>query len=87
MSGLRATQQSVVRPEMQGRFFAVTQSVLRAMAPIALAVTGYMVDAWGTRPLWFFGAAVILAIALIRRFVPAIYYIEDHPDAGHPADT
>jgi hypothetical protein len=40
-----------------------------------------MVDAWGVRPLWFFGAAVILSIALIRRFVPAIYYIEDRPDS------
>jgi DHA3 family macrolide efflux protein-like MFS transporter len=78
-SGMRATQQTVVRPEMQGRFFAVTQSVLRAMGPLTLAITSPLVDLWGPRPFWFFGAAIILAIALIRRLVPAIYHIEDQP--------
>jgi len=80
MVGIRATQQTVTRPEMQGRFFSLNQSIFRAMAPLALAVMGPLVDAWGARPLWFVGAAITLLIALLRRFVPVIYYIEDCPD-------
>ncbi len=53
------------------------------MTPLALAITSPLVDLWGARPLWFVGAAIVLAIGLIRRFTPAIYYIEDRPDVGH----
>ncbi len=87
MAGIRATSQTVVRPEMQGRYFAVTQSVNTVMAPLALVLTGPLVDLWGVRPLWYAGAVVILAIALIRRFSPAIFCIEDRPDVGHSADA
>ena len=83
MVGIRATQQTVTRPEMQGRFFSLNQSVFRAMAPLALVVMGPLVDSWGARPLWFVGAAITLVIALLRRFVPVIYSIEDQPDVGH----
>jgi len=82
-AGARATQQTVVRPEMQGRFFAVFRSIITAMAPLVLWITGPLVDLWGARPLWFVGAAITLAIALIRRFTPTIYYIEDRPDVGY----
>ena len=82
ISGLHATQQSVTRPEMQGRYFAITQSVFRVMTPLALSFTGLVVDLWGVRLLWFVCPALILAIASIRRFTPAVYYIEDRPDVG-----
>jgi DHA3 family macrolide efflux protein-like MFS transporter len=85
-AGLRATQQIVVRPEMQGRFFAVTSSVFTAMTPLALAITSPLVDLWGVRPLWFVAVAAMLTVALIRRFAPAVYYIEDRPDVGHSED-
>lgn len=85
MAGIRAMAQTVVRPEMQGRYFAVTESVNTVMAPLALALTGPLVDRWGVRPLWFAGTAIILAIALIRRFSPAIFHIEDQPDGEHTA--
>jgi DHA3 family macrolide efflux protein-like MFS transporter len=86
LAGGRATMQTVVRSEMQARFFSVNQSVNRVMVPLALALTGPLVDLWGVRPLWYVGAAIILAIALVRRFVPAVYYIEDRPDVGHSAE-
>jgi MFS family permease len=86
-AGLRATQQSVVRPEMQGRYFAVSQSVFRVMATLSLALTSPLVNLRGTRPLWFAGAAIMLAFALIRRFTPAVYDIEDRPDVEHAADA
>jgi DHA3 family macrolide efflux protein-like MFS transporter len=82
-AGLRATQQIVVRPEVQGRVFAVSQSIFTAMAPLALAIASPLVDLWGVRPLWFVNTVIVLAVALIRRFVPAVYFIEDHLDVEH----
>ena len=79
---IRAIYQSSVPAEMQGRFFAVIQSMNKTIVPVALAITGPLVDVWGTRPLWFVCAAVLLATALSRRFVPALYYIEDQPVLG-----
>ena len=71
---------------MQGRFFSILQSINRVAAPLSLAITSPLVDRWGVHPFWFVGAAALLAVALIRRFVPSIYTIEDHPDAA-PADA
>ena len=86
VSGLRATQQAVVAPEMQGRYFTINQSVFSATGPLALILTGPLADVFGVRPLWFAATAGVLLIALLRRFVPGIYYLEDHPDAGRSAD-
>ena len=85
-AGRQAAEQTVVPPEMQGRFRGVNRSVNKAMGPVALALTAPLVDLWGVRALWYFVAAIILATALIRRFVPAIYYIEDQPDVRRSAD-
>jgi DHA3 family macrolide efflux protein-like MFS transporter len=82
-AGARATRQIVVRPEVQGRVFAVWRSIFTAMAPLVLLTTSPLVDLWGVRPFWFVGSAITLAVALIQRFTPTIYYIEDRPDVGH----
>ena len=85
-SGKSATIQTVVRPEMLGRYKGINRSMNRAVVPLALALTTPIVVQWGVRALWYFCPATILATALLRRFVPAIYHIEDHPDVGEPAD-
>ena len=79
VAGLRAMQQAVVAPEMQGRYFALERSVVVAMAPIALAIAGPLADIFGVRPVWFVATAGVLVIALIRRFTRDVYYIEDQP--------
>ena len=85
-SGLKATQQAVVPPEMQGRYFNINQSVFSATGPLALIMTGPLADVFGVRPLCFAATAGVLLIALLRRFVPSIYYMEDHPEVGRSAD-
>jgi DHA3 family macrolide efflux protein-like MFS transporter len=76
-SGLKAAQQTVVAPEMQGRFFTINQSLFSAMGPLALAFASPLADTFGVRPFWFAATAGALAIALIRRLTPAIYAIEE----------
>jgi DHA3 family macrolide efflux protein-like MFS transporter len=75
-TGTRATQQAVVAPEMQGRFFAVRFSVFTALTPISLAIAGPVADAVGVRLFWFLWPAAGLLIAAIWRLVPAVYDIE-----------
>ena len=77
MTGSRATQQSTVAPEMQGRFFAVRFSAFTALTPISLAIAGPIADAFGVRLFWFLMPIVSLISAAIWRFVPEIYHIED----------
>ena len=75
--GQRAVQQSVVAPEMQGRYFALNNSLRSILGPISLAITAPLVDRWGVRPLWFAIAAIGTLVTLVRRFVPSIYHLED----------
>ena len=78
-------QQTVVAPEMQGRFFTLNQSIFSAMGPLALIAAAPLADRFGVRPFWLACAAGGLVIVLIRRFVPAIYTMEDRPDVGRSA--
>ena len=77
---LRATFQTVVSPEVQGRFFALNNSTVTAMAPLALVVAGPLADRFGVRLFWFVSTAGAFLIALIRVLTPAILYIEEQPD-------
>ncbi len=76
LSGLRATQQTVVAPEVQGRYFALHNSVFTALSPVALAMSAPIVEAFGVRPLWIAATVGALVIALIRRLTPAVYEIK-----------
>jgi DHA3 family macrolide efflux protein-like MFS transporter len=84
---IRATFQAVVSPEMQGRFFALNQSTIAAMAPLALTVAGPLADRFGVRPFWFASTVGAFTIALIRVLTPSILYIEDQPDQARRAVT
>jgi hypothetical protein len=41
-----------------------------------LTVAAPLAEAFGVHPFWFATTAVELVVVLLRRFVPAIYYIE-----------
>ena len=77
MTGMRAAQQSVVAPEMQGRFFSVQFSLFTALTPISLAIAGPIADAYGVRLFWFVMPIVGLLIAALWRLTPEIYHMED----------
>jgi zinc transporter ZupT len=69
---------------MQVRFHAINESVFNAMGPLALAGAAPLAERFSVRPFGFACAAGALLIALIRRFTPAIYFIEDRPDVVRP---
>ena len=73
----QAICQSLVAPEMQGRFFTLNDSVHQLMAPLGLGISGPLADAFGVR-VWFVLAALsCLAVALVRALIPSVLYIED----------
>ena len=82
---MRAAQQAVVAPEMQGRFFAVRFSAFTALSPISLTIAGPIADRMGVRPFWFIVPVVGMVMAYIWRFVPSIYRIEDQAKARSEA--
>ena len=79
----RAIYQSVVPPDMQGRFFTMQGSLSAAMTPLGLALGGVSATAWDVRLLWIIGGVSSFLIAAIRFVTPAIRYLEDEP--GHAA--
>lgn len=77
-----AIMQSTVAPEIQGRVFTLTISLLQLTSPISLAVAGPVSDAVGIQ-VWYLLAGVISAVLGIAGFfIPAIGNIEEN---GHTA--
>jgi DHA3 family macrolide efflux protein-like MFS transporter len=74
---LYAIYQSVVPPEMQGRFFTLNRSVVNVASPLGLAIGGPLSDAIGVRALFIVGGVATLAVALVRAFTPAIQALDD----------
>jgi len=82
----QAICQSLVPPEMQGRFFTLSDSVHQAMAPLGLGISGPLADAFGVR-LWFLLAALsCIAVALVRALIPSVLYIEDRAETEAAAN-
>ncbi len=73
-----AIMQSVVAPEMQGRFFTVIGSFSQAMAPLGLLVAGPLADAYGVQVWFLLGTVAVLAMGAIFYFTPALMNLEDH---------
>jgi DHA3 family macrolide efflux protein-like MFS transporter len=80
---LHAILQATVEPSMQGRVFTLVMSLSGGMAPIGLAVTGPLSDAFGVRTI-FLGAGVLcLSAAVAAFYIPALMNIEDGPGSAH----
>jgi DHA3 family macrolide efflux protein-like MFS transporter len=76
----QAICQSLVPPEMQGRFFTLSDSVHQAMAPLGLGISGPLADAFGVR-IWFLLAAFsCIAVALVRALIPSVLFIEERAE-------
>jgi MFS transporter, DHA3 family, macrolide efflux protein len=86
--GFMAIMQSVVAPEMQGRFFTVLMSMSQAMAPIGLLIAGPIADRFGVQ-LWYLVATVsVLIMSAIMLSTPAMMQLEDHrPVALQPSSS
>jgi DHA3 family macrolide efflux protein-like MFS transporter len=82
-----AIMQSIVAPEMQGRFFTVLMSMAQAMTPIGMIIAGPVADRYGVQ-LWYLVATVsVLAMSAIMFMSPAMMNIEDHRDGRDAHDV
>ncbi len=68
--------QGVVNPEMQGRVFMVTLSLVNLMSPLSLAVAGPVADAIGIRVLYIIAGVTSIAVGVIGFFIPAFMGLE-----------
>jgi DHA3 family macrolide efflux protein-like MFS transporter len=62
---------------MQGRFFALNDSVHQVMAPLGLRISGPLADVFGVRAWFLLAALSCMAVALVRALIPSVLYIED----------
>lgn len=73
-----AIMQSVVAPEMQGRFFTVLNTMSQGMAPIGLLIAGPVADTLGIQFWFFIGAVGLLGTSALFLFTPSLRNLEDH---------
>jgi hypothetical protein len=63
---------------MQGRVFTLLISSMSIAAPLALALSGPLVDAFGIRTLFLISGTGCLCLALAWALNPTIMHLEDH---------
>lgn len=73
-----AIMQSVVAPEIQGRFFTVLNTMSQGMAPLGLLLAGPVADTFGVQIWFLIGSIGLLVISGIFFFTPALRNLEDH---------
>ncbi|MCE7987980.1 MAG: MFS transporter [Caldilinea sp. CFX5] len=73
-----AIMQSVVAPEMQGRFFTVLNTMSQGMTPLGLLLAGPVADAFGVQIWFLIGAVGLLVIGGLFLWVPSLRNLEDH---------
>ena len=81
-----AIMQSVVAPEMQGRFFTVLNTMSQGMAPLGLLLAGPVADTYGVQIWFLIGSIGLLVISGIFFFTPALRNLEDHRFQHHAPD-
>ena len=77
VGSVRALEQAIIPPEMQGRVFGQSLAIVMAMTPIGLAVAGPVSDTVGVRPWFVIGGLVTAALGMGSFFMPALMRIED----------
>ncbi len=69
--------QASVDPSMQGRIFALIQSMAAAATPLGMIIAGPVADALGVRIWYVVGGVGCLLMGTGGFFVPAIVHLED----------
>lgn len=74
---VRAIFQAAIAPEMQGRVLTLLGSMASAMTPLALVLSGPLVDLVGIRPWFIVGGLGTLLVGISGFFIPALLTVED----------
>ncbi len=70
--------QSSVEADMQGRVFALVQSMASAATPLGMIIAGPVADLLGVRVWYLVGGVGSVLMSVTGLFVPAIVHLEDH---------
>ncbi len=82
-----AIMQSSVTPEMQGRVFTLTVSLLNLSSPFGLVVAGPLSD-WVGLQVWYVAAGVLcIVLGLTGLSIPAILSIEEYTGESEEAGS
>jgi DHA3 family macrolide efflux protein-like MFS transporter len=78
-ASFRAILQSRVPPDMQGRVFALRNSLFWATGPLGLAILGPLADEFGVQPLFLLDGAAFLLVAFLWALIPSVRNLEEEP--------
>lgn len=79
---LHAVVQKAVRPDMQGRVFALISSAATAATPLGLVAAGPIADSYGVQ-IWFIaGGLATLILGIMCLFLPSVMNIEENANGG-----
>ncbi|MGD8805497.1 MAG: MFS transporter [Chloroflexota bacterium] len=80
---IMAVLQTTVAPEIQGRVFTVTGSLIAVTSPLGLVIAGPVTDFVGLKTWYFLTGAVCIALGLLLFLVPDVIYIEERAKASN----
>lgn len=74
---IMAVFQTTVAPEVQGRVFTVTGSLIAVTSPFGLVIAGPVTDLIGLKTWYLIAGAVCIALGVLLFFIPDVVYIEE----------
>lgn len=83
---LGAIMQSAVARDMQGRVFALQNSLMGITMPFSLAIAGPVADAVELRLIWYVSAAAIFIVTGLSYFSRDLMNIEDNKVEEKPGE-
>ena len=76
LANVNALIQAHTRPEMQGRVFSISTSLINISIPVAMIISGPVAEIFGIRFWYIFSGVGILLLAGGMMFVPAMFRLE-----------
>jgi len=77
-----AVVQAWVEPGMQGRVFALVQSLTTAATPLGMLIAGPVADAFGVRIWYIVGGTTCVLMSAVGALVPAVVHLEEGCPGG-----
>ena len=78
---IMAVLQTAVAPEVQGRVFTVTGSLIAVTSPLGLVVAGPLTDLVGLTTWYLIAGVACILLGALLFFVPDVVYIEERAKA------
>jgi len=76
VGSVSALGQTIIPPEMQGRLFAISITIINAMSATGLAIAGPTVDRVGVRFWFLLGGIVTTILGIVPFFIPVVMEVE-----------